>query len=257
MCSSTARDPVRRCRRIWVPAGLCLLALLFAGCGSGGDHSGTGSPVAGFPALFQFGAAGAGLASTRSPSGRDFLVQGPDAPAIHDGMLVRSDRTDFGGNGDTIVLMPFSHDPTVVVADFVFTAGSTDNQNIVLGVCRESLAKGSVQFSISPTAWQLFTVIDTPQATVGGAVHVFTTIAQGSISPALQIDGTTRYQAVLRFDRSSATATVDWGTGSAGPYSDSSPTVGLAANWGTRAVVQIRHPEATDGDVGIVSFGAE
>lgn len=185
-----------------------------------------------------------------SPSGLPYVTHGHDAPVIRNKKYIRSNLGLAGPDGSSILMMPHGYDPTIVGESFVFTPGSTLNQNAVIGTCDVGLGTSSVQFAVWPDHWEMFTV-----ELIDGAV-TYTTIAKGENSPALKIDGTTKYVTRMQYHQATSSVTVSWGEGQSQTFTSADPVTGITANWGTYAVAQVRRPHTTDGDVQFIAFGS-
>lgn len=184
-----------------------------------------------------------------APSGAKYFVRNPVTTtglSIVDHRLVRTNPTAYGPGAPTL-MWPFTNDPFSVGAQFSFTAGSTDLQNVAIGTCATGFGAGSVQLGVSPTGWTLFyTYSKTSTSTA------IVPLAQGSFAHPLATDGSVVYRMSMAVNVASSSVQITY---PGGTRTLSDPAI--AQYWGDLAGFQIRRPSSTDGSAQLVNISAD
>jgi hypothetical protein len=179
-----------------------------------------------------------------APSGQTYRTGGE--AVIRENRFVRGDPKAFGPTGTAIIYLPVGLVPTTIAAEYVFTAGTTEKADAVVGSAAVAFKYSSIQFAVTPHTWKIFWTKSGPTRTA------IETIEEGRIAPPLLEDGATPYRTILAFDRSSSSVLARWGNGQSKRIVH--PTI--AEYWGQVFTVQVRRPSATDGDVQFLSTAA-
>jgi hypothetical protein len=183
-----------------------------------------------------------------SPSGAKYFVRNPIGTGLSvvDHRLVRTSPAVYGPGAPTL-MWPFGRDSLSVGAQFTFTAGSTAQQNVVVGTCPIGFGSGSVQLSVSPTNWTLFyTYLRTSTSTA------IVPLAQGAFANPLATNGSVVYRISMAVNIASSSTQITYPGGS---QIVSNPAI--AEYWGTLVGFQIRRPSSTDGSAQIVTIFAD
>lgn len=189
------------------------------------------------------------IAGERTPSHSAYLVDNTTATTleIRNAELVRTPAANYGPTGAPILIWPLPTKPVSVSARFVFTPGSADSQNVVIGTCAYSFGRSSVQLAVSPHGWVLFYTLERPAPDTGTAI---VNIASGSL-PTLAMNGRTSYQMEMQADLTNSSVRIEY---PGGTRTISDPAIGKY--WGSRFGVQIRRPHSPDGDAAVESISA-
>lgn len=206
----------------------------------------TGAPAAWVTDTFQ---RPDGSLAGQNVAGRTYAIQFDHANTqlvIRNGRLVRGNPAHYGPKGAPVLIVPNPTEPGVVAERYVFTAGQTMNENVVVGACATAFGASSIQLAVYPDHWLLYYTLKVPPPGTGALVHE---LATGTFPHPLATDGRTVYQSAMRVDLPNSSVTVEYPGGS---RTVTNPVI--AQYWGKLMGIQIRHPQPTDGDVQILAI---
>ena len=200
----------RRCRGgrggLRRAAGLVLVLLLGGVLLAACTKKSPGHPSTAPKAQPQFAANRDSINGYTDLKGNKFVIRGDPGRTglvLRDGRIVRGTPSNSGPTGAPIAVVANKTKPNTVSMSFVFTAGSTQGQNAVLGTCAVSFAKSSIQLATFPDQWKLFYT----EKRTGQAGTDIVTIAQGTLGP-LKTDGSTVYTESMKVDLAGSSVTI-------------------------------------------------
>jgi hypothetical protein len=192
------------------------------------------------------------LDGVKDQQGREYRVYGNMAHTdlvVKDGRMRRGNPDAAGPIGAPQLVIPQKKPVSRASVSYVFTKGSSAQQNVVLGACETSLAIASIQFAVFPDHWLFFYTLRNKPIGNGTAI---VPLATGKFSKPLATDGKTVYTTTMSVDLDKSEVTV---TMPAGTRTFKDPHV--AQLWGNQTVVQIRHPTEADGDAQVTEIWTE
>ena len=234
-----------------VTALVAAFSLFVGACGGGNSDQ---RPGHGHPGrvYVDLSADHGNLDGFKDKQGRRYRVYGNMANTdlvVKDGRMRRGNPQAAGPIGAPQLVIPHRKPLSRASVSYVFTEGTSAQQNVVLGACETSLAIGSIQFAVFPDHWVLFYTLRNKPIGTGTAIVPLNT---GKFSKPLEMDGKTVYTTTMAVDLEKSEVTVNMPGGTrtfADPH--------ISRLWGNRAVVQIRHPTEADGDAQITQIWTE